>query len=98
MGKLVNYFNKKIKRVDFTEIHKIESELNACMKCGFCSFWCPIYQEEKIESSVARGKNFLIKSFIKGDLEYSAYYANLINKCTLCMRCTEKLPCLCQNS
>ena len=29
------------------------------MKCGFCSFFCPVYQEERTETSVARGKNYL---------------------------------------
>lgn len=80
------------KKSNYSEVKKFEDELNACMKCGFCSFWCPVYQAEKTESSVARGKNDLIKSLIAGDLEYSSEYAKKIGKCTLCMRCTENCP------
>ena len=36
------------------------------MKCGFCSFFCPVYQEEHTETSVARGKNFLVKADPEG--------------------------------
>ena len=39
------------------------------MKCGFCTFVCPVYQEEKIEAGVARGKNELVKALLSGELE-----------------------------
>lgn len=62
------------------------------MKCGFCTFWCPVYQEEKIEASSARGKNMLIRSALEGKLEFTEELAKKINKCTLCMTCTENCP------
>jgi len=76
----------------FEEIKKFESDLEQCMKCGFCTFHCPVYQEEMIESSVARGKNMMIRALLDGELEYTKEYAARLNKCTLCMTCTANCP------
>jgi glycolate oxidase iron-sulfur subunit len=54
---------------ELKEIKKFQDDLEQCMKCGFCSFWCPVYQEEKMEPSVARGKNMLIRRVLSGELE-----------------------------
>jgi glycolate oxidase iron-sulfur subunit len=62
------------------------------MKCGFCTFWCPVYQEEHIEASVARGKNMMIRGLLAGELDYTQEYADRLNKCTLCMTCTANCP------
>ncbi len=62
------------------------------MKCGFCAFWCPVYQEEKTESSGARGRNILIRKALEGELELTKELATKINQCTLCMACTENCP------
>ncbi|MEA2085967.1 MAG: (Fe-S)-binding protein [Chloroflexota bacterium] len=77
---------------EFTEIKRFESDLEQCMKCGFCTFWCPVYQEERVESSVARGKNLMVRGLLAGDLEYTKEFAARLNKCTLCMTCTANCP------
>lgn len=77
---------------EFTEIKRFESDLEQCMKCGFCTFWCPVYQEERVESSVARGKNMMVRGLLAGDLEYTKEFAARLNKCTLCMTCTANCP------
>lgn len=79
-------------KVEFEEIKKFEGDLEQCMKCGFCTFFCPVYQEEWIESSVARGKNMMIRALLAGELDYTKEYAERLNKCTLCMACTENCP------
>jgi glycolate oxidase iron-sulfur subunit len=76
----------------FTEIRKFEKELEQCMKCGFCTFVCPVYQEEKIEASVARGKNELVKRILSGELELNQDLATRLYKCTACMACTANCP------
>jgi glycolate oxidase iron-sulfur subunit len=76
----------------FTEIRKIEKESEQCMKCGFCTFVCPVYQEEKTEASVARGKNELVKRILSGELELSREMATRLYKCTACMSCTANCP------
>ena len=62
------------------------------MKCGFCTFWCPVYQEERVESSVARGKNMIIRALASGELEFTKELAERLNQCTLCMACTVNCP------
>jgi glycolate oxidase iron-sulfur subunit len=76
----------------YEQIRRFESDLSQCMKCGFCTFWCPVYQEERVESSVARGKNMMIRGLLRGDLKYTKEYAARLNKCTLCMTCTANCP------
>jgi len=76
----------------YEQIKRFESDLSQCMKCGFCTFWCPVYQEEWVESSVARGKNIMIRGLLAGDLEYTKEFAERLNKCTLCMACTANCP------
>ncbi len=62
------------------------------MKCGFCAFFCPVYQEEKVETAVARGKNYLTKLVIKGEQEFTPEMADIIGKCLLCKRCAANCP------
>ncbi|MBN2320464.1 MAG: (Fe-S)-binding protein [Acidobacteria bacterium] len=74
------------------ELRQFEDETEQCMKCGFCSFVCPVYQEERIESSVARGKNELIKGLLAGELELNSELADRLYKCASCGACTESCP------
>ena len=74
------------------EIEKFSKDLEACMKCGFCTYWCPVYREEHIESGVARGKNMMIRGLVSGELQYTKEYAERLDKCTLCMTCTANCP------
>lgn len=62
------------------------------MKCGFCAFFCPVYQQEKTETSVARGKNYLAKLAIKGEQEFTKEMGDIIGKCLLCKRCVANCP------
>src|SRR5208283_2263863 len=62
------------------------------MKCGFCSFFCPVYQEEKTETSVARGKNYLVREILEGRQEFTDEMGKIIGKCLLCKRCVVNCP------
>lgn len=72
-----------------TNLAKFESELDKCTKCGYCTFWCPIYQEEPFELSVARGKIEGIRELVTDKHGYSRAFADSLNKCLLCMTCAE---------
>ena len=74
------------------ELRRFEDDAEQCMKCGFCSFVCPVYQEERIESSVARGKNELVKAMLAGELELNSEFADRMFKCAACGACTESCP------
>jgi glycolate oxidase iron-sulfur subunit len=77
---------------DLKELKKIEKYADQCMKCGFCSFFCPVYQEERTETSVARGKNYLTKLVLKGEQEFTKEMGEIIGKCLLCKRCVANCP------
>ncbi len=76
----------------FEQIARFKEDLDKCTKCGFCMSYCPVYQEERIESSVARGKIMLIRALLDGELESTDAMAEQLNRCTLCMTCTENCP------
>jgi glycolate oxidase iron-sulfur subunit len=74
------------------ELKKIEQYAAQCMKCGFCSFFCPVYQEEHTETSVARGKNYLVREILAGRQEFTKEMGEIIGKCLLCKRCAANCP------
>jgi len=73
----------------FNELQKFADELDKCTECGYCTFWCPIYQEEPEESSVARGKLQMLKALLTGERDYSKEFAESVNRCLLCKTCAE---------
>lgn len=77
---------------ELSEIKRFQQDLEKCMKCGFCTFWCPVYKEEKVESSVARGKNMLIRQLLAGEMHYNDEIAHKLDTCLLCMTCTANCP------
>jgi len=77
---------------ELTELKKVEQLADQCMKCGFCSFFCPVYQEERTETSVARGKNYLVRQVLKGEQEFTPELGEIIGKCLLCKRCVANCP------
>lgn len=81
-----------VKNVNYEQIEKFKSDLDKCTKCGFCMSACPVYQEVKVESSVARGKIMLIRALLSGELEVTDEIAEQLNRCTLCMTCAQNCP------
>jgi len=79
-------------KAKFEQIKKFESDLKQCTKCGYCTFWCPIYEELPVESSVARGKNTMISALLAGEADFSKEFVKLLSICTLCMACAEHCP------
>ncbi len=45
-----------------------------------------------METSVARGKNFLVKQILAGQQEFTPEMADIIGKCLLCKRCAANCP------
>ncbi len=78
--------------LDFEQLDRFKEDLDKCTKCGFCMSYCPVYQEERVESSVARGKIMLIRSLLSGELTATREMAKQLNKCTLCMTCAQNCP------
>src|SRR4030042_1990359 len=78
--------------LDYKELEKFKDDLDKCTKCGFCMSACPVFREEKDESSVARGKIMLIRSLLSGNLTASKEMEKQLNRCTLCMTCAQNCP------
>ena len=54
----------------FEHIRRFEEDLSRCTQCGDCTFGCPLYQEEPVEASVARGKVGTIRELLSTDGNY----------------------------
>jgi glycolate oxidase iron-sulfur subunit len=76
-------------KTKFEQIKKFEDDFNGCTQCGYCTFWCPIYQEEPVEPSVARGKVNAIRKLLSTGGDYDGVIAHQMEKCMLCLTCVE---------
>ena len=52
----------------YDELKAIQKELEKCMHCGFCMAVCPVYNSDKIEAGVARGKIAVAEAVMEGGL------------------------------
>lgn len=74
------------------ELKKIQEQLIQCTECGYCTFWCPIYQEDPKETSVARGKIHMGKELLSGEKQNTEEFEKALNLCMLCRTCAEHCP------
>ncbi len=76
-------------KTKFEEIRKFEEDFSRCTQCGYCTFWCPVYQEDPQETSVARGKVSTIRRLLETDGDYDEETATQMDRCMLCLTCAE---------
>lgn len=74
------------------ELKELEELIIKCMKCGTCQAYCPLYQQDFMESSVARGKISLIESVYEGKIEQATKILKHLDYCIMCGRCKENCP------
>ena len=79
-------------KVPFGSLKKREGELDKCTNCGYCAFWCPIYQEDPREGSGTRGKLAILKDLLTGKVDYNQEADEVIERCLLCGTCFEHCP------
>jgi len=80
------------KKVKFDNLKEFERELNKCTTCGYCTFWCPVYQEDVKEISSTRGKVAVLKDLASGKSELTEEAYEVIERCLLCKTCSEHCP------
>jgi glycolate dehydrogenase iron-sulfur subunit len=69
--------------------HKITE---GCTRCGFCTFFCPVYKETLNESFVARGKIALMRDVMDGARLLEPGLLEHMDTCLLCRACVENCP------
>ncbi len=76
-------------KIEFEHVKEWESELNKCSTCGYCTYWCPIYQEDPKEEAATRGRIAVLKDLLSGRVEYNEQTAEILERCLLCGTCLE---------
>jgi len=71
---------------------KFQTDVEQCMKCGFCGYFCPIYREERQEKGLARGKDQLIRYALEGEQDLTKGFYEAIDNCLLCKTCVQYCP------
>ena len=71
----------------------IQQELDKCMRCGACMAVCPVYNAEKDEAAVARGKIGIAEAVVNGvlALDDQEVIDTLFN-CLVCKSCMQSCP------
>ncbi|MEM3042631.1 MAG: FAD-linked oxidase C-terminal domain-containing protein [Thermoplasmata archaeon] len=70
----------------------VDSELLACIQCGFCRGGCPVFALTRMESYNAKGFVTLAFGLYDGTLEPSRELVDKFFHCTTCMNCRAKCP------
>ncbi len=70
---------------------KANEILRKCVHCGFCAATCPTYQILGDERDSPRGRIYLIKSFLEGDIETQTAQRHL-DRCLSCLGCETACP------
>ena len=65
--------------------------IEACVHCGFCLPTCPTYQELGEEMDLPRGRIFLMKNVLEGELS-AQDVVPYIDRCLGCMACMTACP------
>lgn len=78
-----------IKKIDFKRTKKWESELNKCIRCGYCYELCPLFKSNNWESDTPRGKLLLIHGMIIGRIKPTQEIVDKIFQCFYCKNCSD---------
>lgn len=68
--------------------------LRRCVHCGFCNATCPTYQLLGDELDGPRGRIYLIKQLLEGDLEaaHNDLTREHLDRCLTCRNCETTCP------
>ncbi len=69
----------------------LSAPIDACVHCGFCLPTCPTYVTEGEEMDSPRGRIFLMKQVLEGDIELDGALGYLDN-CLGCQACVTACP------
>ena len=79
-----------MEKVDYAEI------VHRCFRCGYCKFPsdyseinCPSYAKYRFETYFSGGRMWLIRAWLKGDIEWSEHLGEIMYSCSTCRNCVE---------
>jgi len=62
-------------------------KLDACIRCGYCYEFCPVFRSTRWEQDAPRGKLILLSGLLHGQLDASETVTDRIFSCFFCKRC-----------
>ncbi len=72
---------------ELKNLEKWKSNLDSCIRCGYCYEHCPIFKHTRWESDAPRAKLIMLYGLLAGKLEPSSYISDRIASCFYCGRC-----------
>jgi glycolate oxidase iron-sulfur subunit len=77
----------------YDELKAIQVELDKCMHCGNCMAVCPVYNSNRQETGVARGKIGVADAVLAGDLALDdPQVIEMLFNCLVCKSCMQSCP------
>ena len=73
-------------------MRELEQELGRCTKCGMCQSVCPLFEQTRVETDVARGKLTLMEGLLNGMFDDPVGTKQRLDKCLLCGSCAAHCP------
>src|ERR1700685_1743258 len=68
------------------------SQLRACVHCGFCTATCPTYLLLGDELDSPRGRIYLIKDMLENERPATAEVVKHVDRCLSCLACMTTCP------
>jgi len=75
-----------------TLVKELEEQLVTCTRCGMCQSVCPLFEQTRKETDVARGKLALLSGLMENIFADPDGVNQRLNKCLLCGSCAANCP------
>ncbi|WP_022666566.1 (Fe-S)-binding protein [Desulfospira joergensenii] len=73
-------------------VRELEEQMVTCMRCGMCQSVCPLFEQTRRESDVARGKLALLNGLMENVFSDPDGVNERLNRCLLCGSCAANCP------
>jgi glycolate oxidase iron-sulfur subunit len=74
------------------DIARADGILRKCVHCGFCTATCPTYVETGDERDSPRGRIWLIRDLLEGNLNNAETAGHHLDRCLTCLSCMSTCP------
>jgi|Deesub1362A_J573_1020465.scaffolds.fasta_scaffold00874_2 Fe-S oxidoreductase len=62
-------------------------QLYKCMRCGECRFVCPVFETERWDTFVSRGRMIALRGLVEGKIKPNKRLIDALFSCTTCKEC-----------